>query len=307
MTNTHNGPLDCVTGAFGYTGSRIASRLLAAGRRVRTLTNHPRADSPLSRDLEVRTLDFKDSAALSRSLEGAEVLYNTYWIRFPFRGVDFDGAVENTFALIRAAKRAGVRRVVHVSISHASPDSPLPYFRGKGQIETFLRDSDLSHAIVRPTLLFGGEDILINNIAWLLRRLPVFGIPGNGGYFVQPVCVDDVADLAVDSARAKENVVVEAAGPERFTFDELVSHVREAVDSRCRIIHLAPEVAIWTGGVLGWLVRDVLITRNEVRGLMDGLLVPEGVPKASTRFSTWLPAHAADLGRRYASEMKRRR
>jgi len=307
VTSVQDAPFDCVTGAFGYTGSRIATRLLAAGRRVRTLTNHPGADSPLSRDLEVRPLDFADPAALARSLEGAEVLYNTYWIRFPFRGVDFDGAVENTFALIRAARSAGVRRIVHVSISHASPDSPLPYFRGKGRIEAFLRDSDVSHAIVRPTLLFGGEDILINNIAWLMRRLPLFGIPGDGRYFVQPVCVDDVADLAIDAAKAKENAVVEAAGPERFTFDELVTQVREAVGSRCRIIHLAPEVAIWTGSALGWLTRDVLITRNEIRGLMDGLLVPEGAARAPTRFSAWLPAHAVDLGRRYASEVKRRR
>jgi len=207
-------PVDAVTGAFSYTGRYIARRLLEDGRRVRTLTNHshrPGADD-LEEKIEVEPLQFQDRKRLAAALRGADVLYNTYWIRFPHSGLDFDRAVANTRTLMQAAADAGVRKVVHISVSNPSVDSPLPYYAGKARAEDVVRESGLAHAIVRPTLVFGPGDILINNIAWLLRNVPVFAIPGLGRYKLQPVAAEDVAEIAVWASQQPDSVTVDAAG-----------------------------------------------------------------------------------------------
>ena len=297
--------LSIVTGAFGYTGKYIAKRLLDQGSRVRTLTRTPVSRSPFGDDVEARPLDFGDPSGLFASLEGADILYNTYWVRFARRGVTHDTAVENSRALLRAAVEAGVRRVVHISITNATQDSPLPYFRGKALAEMAVRDSGLSYAIVRPTVLFSPEDILINNIAWFLRRFPLFPIPGRGGYPVQPVFVDDVAQLAVEAGKGVDDVAIDAVGPETFAFEEMVRLLARRVGSRSRLVSTPPPAALLAARVAGRLVRDVVLTKDELDGLMAGLLVSADPPTASTRFTTWLEAEGASLGQRYASELTR--
>ncbi len=236
---------------------------------------------------------------------GAAALYNTYWVRFDRGGMTFERAVANTRTLIRAATEAGIRRFVHISVSNPSEDSPLPYFRGKAIVERALIESGLSYAILRPTVLFGKEDILINNIAWMLRRLPVFGVFGSGEYRLQPAYVGDVAALAVEQANRLENAVVDAVGAEIYAFEELVRLVRSAIGSRAIIAHVPPALALAASRMIGWLMRDVLITRDEVSGLMANLLVSSQPPTCPTRFSQWLREHADQVGIRYASELKR--
>lgn len=179
--------LNVVTGAFGYTGKHIARHLLDIGKQVRTITGHPDRDNPFGGRVPAFPFNFDNPAALVKNLRGATTLYNTYWVRFNRGRVSFDTAVENTRKLISACVDAGVQRIVHVSITNASADSPLPYFRGKGLLETEIIQSGLSYAIIRPTVIFGPEDVLINNIAWLLRRFPVFAVPGAGDCRLQPV------------------------------------------------------------------------------------------------------------------------
>ena len=297
--------ISVVTGAFGYTGKYIARRLLDQGSRVRTLTRTPVSRSPFGEEVEVRPLDFGAPPQLVASLEGADILYNTYWVRFARGGVTHDTAVENSRALLRAAVEAGVRRVVHISITNATQDSPLPYFRGKALAEMAVRDSGLSYAIVRPTVLFSPEDILINNIAWFLRRFPLFPIPGRGGYPVQPVFVDDVARLAVEAGTGVDDVAIDAVGPETFTFEEMVRLLARRVGSRSRLVRTPPSAALLAARIAGRLVRDVVLTKDELDGLMAGLLVSADPPTGSTRFSTWLEAEGAPLGQRYASELTR--
>ena len=297
--------ISVVTGAFGYTGKYIARRLLDQGSRVRTLTRTPVSRSPFGDHVEVRPLDFGDPSGLVASLEGVDILYNTYWVRFARGGVTHDTAVENSRALLRAAAEAGVRRVVHVSITNATQDSPLPYFRGKALVEMAVRDSGLSYAIVRPTVLFSPEDILINNIAWFLRRFPLFPIPGRGGYPVQPVFVDDVARLAVEAGTGAGDVAIDAVGPETFTFEEMVRLLARRVGSRSRLVRTPPSAALLAARIAGRLVRDVVLTKDELDGLMAGLLASADPPTASTRFTEWLEAEGASLGQRYASELTR--
>jgi NADH dehydrogenase len=292
--------LAVVTGAFSYTGAAIAERLLADGLRVRTLSRRDDPSSPLHGRVEVAALQFADEPALVESLRGARVLYNTYWIRFEHAGSTFDRAVANTRTLFRAARSAGVERVVHLSVSNPSEDSPLPYFRGKAHCEQAVAESGLEHTIVRPTLVFGPRDILVNNIAWILRRFPVFLVPGNGRYRVQPVSVEDVAEIAVMASGA-----IDAAGPEVFTFDELVRAVGAAVGRRRPLVHVAPGATLALGGVVGAACRDVLLTRDEVAGLLAELLVSQAPPLAAKSFGEWLASHGGDLGRRYVSELAR--
>jgi len=171
---------DVVTGAFSYTGKYVTRLLLKAGGRVRTLTNHPERANIFGGQVEIAPLDFADRASLVESLRGASVVYNSYWVRFNHGRATFVEAVANSRVLIQAAKEAGVRRIVHLSIANPSIDSHLPYYSGKGQVEKSLIDSGLSYAILRPTVIFGAKDILINNIAWFARHFPVFAIPGSG-------------------------------------------------------------------------------------------------------------------------------
>ena len=202
-----------VTGAFSYSGKYIARRLLERGEEVFTLTNHPNRPDPFNGKIKALPLNFANEAELTQSLRGTDVLVNTYWIRFDKGSNTQPKAVENTKILVDAAAKAGVKRIVHISITNPSPASHLPYFWGKAANEKAVIDSGMSYAILRPTVLFGKEDILINNIAWLLRRLPVFGLPGNGSYKLSPVYVDDLAQMAVDSVYRTDSYIWDAVGP----------------------------------------------------------------------------------------------
>ena len=296
---------DVVTGAFSYTGKYVTRRLLNAGRRVRTLTGHPERANMFGGQVEIAPLNFGDRANLVRSLRGASVLYNSYWVRFSHGRATFDEAVANSRALIHAAKEAGVRRIVHLSIANPSIDSHLPYYSGKAHVERAIVDSGLSYAILRPTVIFGVEDILINNIAWFARHFPVFAIPGSGQYQIQPIFVEDIADLAVSAAREKENLVLDAVGPEIFTFEDLVRLIAKAIPSKTRLIHFPPFVALGMLRFIDPIVGDVILTREEIEGLMANLLVSKQSATGQTRFSEWLAQNASILGTTYASELAR--
>jgi uncharacterized protein YbjT (DUF2867 family) len=291
-----------VTGAFSYTGSFIAARLLARGDTVRTLSRTP---APAGSPIVAHPFAFDDPAALTRSLEGARVLYNTYWIRFPRGSSTFERAVANTRVLLRAARDAGIERVVHVSVTKPTRTSPLPYFRGKAELEDAVRASGLGYGIVRPTLIFGPRDILVNNIAWILRRFPLFVVPGSGAYPVQPVSAADTARICVEAGGARENVVMDAAGPDTFAFADLVRSVARAIGVRRRTVGAPPAVAHALGLLIGAAVRDVLLTRDEIAGLTLGLLVSDEPPLGRDRFADWLAGHAQELGRSYVSELAR--
>jgi NADH dehydrogenase len=296
-----------VTGAFGYSGRYIATRLLEQGQTVITLTNSMNRANPFGGKVRAYPLAFADPGKLAAALAGVDVLYNTYWVRFNHRTFTHAQAVQNTLALFEAARRAGVRRVVHVSITNPSEASPLEYFSGKAQLERALQASGLSHAILRPTVLFGREDILINNIAWALRRFPFFAVFGDGAYRLQPVHVDDLADLAVTEGMRTENAVINAIGPETFAYRDLVHAVGTAIGRPRPLVNVSPGMGCFFGKLLGVFMRDTFITREEIRGLMDELLYVTTPPTGKTPLTTWMQKNAARLGLHYASELNRRR
>lgn len=299
--------LHVVTGAFGYSGKYIASRLLKAGKKVHTLTNSPNRANPFGGEVTASPFHFNDAGKLAASLQGATVLYNTYWVRFNHRDFTHQDAIENTIKLFQAAKEAGLRRIVHISITNPSEDSELEYFSGKARLERELINTGLSYAILRPTVLFGKEDILINNIAWVLRRLPVYGVFGDGSYRLQPIYVDDLARLAVAEGVGKENKIIDAIGPETFTYRELVQKIGEIIGHPRPIISVRPELGFLAGYLIGKLVGDTFITREEIQGLMGDLLYTSSPPAGEIKLSDWAREHADQLGHQYASELARRR
>lgn len=299
--------LHVVTGAFGFSGKYIAARLLSAGHRVRTLTNTRPQTDPHQGQVEARPLDFSDERGLVEALRGAAVFYNTYWVRFNYGCFSYAQALDNSRKLLKSCREAGVGRIVHLSITNPSEDSPYEYFRDKAILERLIRESGLSHAILRPAVLFGTEGILINNIAWMLRRFPVFAIFGDGDYKLQPIHVDDLARLAVEQGQARENRIINAIGPETFTFRKLVETIGRAIGKRRPIISVSADTAYRIARKVGTLTGDILLTRDEIDGLMDNLLYVDDQPAGTTRLTQWLDENSETLGRHYASELARRR
>jgi NADH dehydrogenase len=293
-----------VTGAFSYSGKYIARRLLERGEEVITLTGHPNRTDPFGGKIKAFPLDF-DEASMTRSLQGVDILVNTYWVRFDKGENTQPRAVENTRKLVNAAKAAGVKRMVHISITNPSAESHLPYFWGKAANEKAVISSGMSYAILRPTVLVGDEDILINNIAYLLRRFPFFALPGDGSYKLQPVHVDDVADLAVEGVYRSDNYVIDAVGPDIFTFKEMVQLISEKIGVKRPLIPVPPRLALLAAQFISLFVRDVVLTPEEVDGLMAGLLVSKEPPRGKTRLADWLEKNKDRVGTKYASEIEK--
>jgi NADH dehydrogenase len=296
---------DLVTGAFSYSGARIAELLLESGRGVRTLTFHPDRPHRLQARVEALPYRFDDPSALARSLEGVTTLYNTYWVRFERGGTTFATAIANSKALFEAARRAGVARIVHVSIANPSVESPLPYYRGKALVEQALAASGVAYSIVRPTFFFGGGDILTNNIAWVVRHMPVFVVPGDGRYLVQPIHVDDFAQICLRAAHGSTGTITDAVGPDVMTFEQLVRAVRDVLRKRRPILHAPPAAMAALSHALGVVVRDVVLTADEIRGLTAGVLVSDQPALGRVSFLEWLQENASTLGLKYANELDR--
>ena len=296
-----------ITGAFGYSGSFITELLLEKGYEVKTLTNSLNRKNPFEGNVHAVAFNFDQPEQLTEDLKGAEALINTYWVRFNHDQFNHSQAVKNTFTLFDAAKKAGVKRIVHTSITNPSLESELEYFHGKAEIELKLKNLGVPYSILRPAVLFGGQDILINNIAWTLRKFPVVCVFGKGDYKLQPIHVRDFAELAVSQITAEKNSIIDAIGPETYAYRDLVKTIGQILGKNRPILSVPVWLGYWSCWLLGKVVGDVVITRQEIKGLMDGLLCTESKPAGPTKLSEWAKTHAGQLGQHYASELQRRR
>ena len=297
--------MDIVTGAFGYIGRYITAQLLAAGRPVRTITTHVDKPNPFGSKVDAYPYNFTNREGLIESLKGAQTLYNTYWIRFEHGGQTFDQAVNNTKILFECAVKAGIKRIVHISVTKASVDSALPYYVGKGRQEEAVKSLGIDYSIVRPSLVFGIEDILVNNIAWLTRKFPLIPIMGDGRYQLRPVYVDDLASIAIGTVKKRGSTTIDAIGPENYSYLEFVKTIAKALGKKPLLIKVPPKMGILLGRMIGLIVRDVILTDEELKGLMSNLLTSTQQPNGATKFSKWIEENSSIIGRSYSSELDR--
>ena len=301
-----------ITGVLGYSGRYIAAEAKRRGWRVVGLTNSA-GRLPNEAGYELRPMPWSTQEDV---LAGVDVLVNTYWVRFSYSGAGHAAfshaeAVQNTKQLFDAAKRAGVKRVVHTSITKPDAASELPYFRGKAELEAALAASGIPHSILRPAILFGdtpAESILINNMAWSLRHLPAVGTFGWGHYRMQPIHVQDYAELAMNEAEATEpHRVLDAVGVEVYTFRDMWKQLARSMNLWRPVLPVPAGVGYLAARVLGALVGDVVLTRDEIAGLSQDRLAVTGAGVGRRRLSDWVQLHASTLGRQYASELARRK
>ena len=295
-----------ITGALGYTGKVVAEQLLEQGIPLRTLTNSPNRPNPFGDAIDIKPLAFDNPDALARTLDGAAVLYNTYWVRFNHKLFSFEQAITNTKILFEAAKRAGVERIVHVSILHADEADDLGYYKGKHELEDALAETGITHSILRPGVLFGRSDILVNNIAWALRHMPIFGVFGDGTYRLRPLHVEDMAALLIEHANMSGDITADAVGPEGFSYIELIRTLAKILKVRRPIMRIPTPIAFACSRLLNPFVKDVIITKEEVKGLTRGLLDSENPATGNIHLTQWAKEHRDTLGCRYASEVGRR-
>lgn len=295
-------PLAVITGAFSYIGAAAARSLLQRGFRIHTLTN--RRPPPHSDRITSAPLRF-DAAYLAQQLRGADVFVNTYWVRLPFQGQTFASAADSCKTLISAASAAAVPRFVHVSVSNASLSSTLGYYREKAVVDEAVRCSGLSYAIVRPTLVVGPNDVLTANIAWFLRQFPVFPVPEGGSYRLQPVTLDDTGRIIADAALAREDQDIDAAGPVTWTFREYVQLLSRACRANAWIVGTPSWMALGALRMIEPLLGDVILTREELIGLQQELLVSHAPPLGAESVESWLMEHGPHIGKTYVNDVRR--
>jgi len=298
-----------ITGASGFIGGAISHRLIGRDE-IRSLTSHPEKNR-FGERVQSFAYDFDAPMRMEEAFRGVDVFVNSYYVRFNYGRATFELAVDRTRELIALARLAGVRKIVHVSVSNADERSDLPYYSNKGRIERLVRESGLDYTILQPAIVVGPGDILVNNIAFFLRRLPVFTIFERGDYRVQPITVDAFADLAIEAIDAIDgphgNATLPVAGPRDWIFLDLVRAVHAAVGSRARIVHAPAALALAGLKVAGLFLGDVVLTPDEVKGLTREYLYVERPLRRGADFAEWLaqPGVASTLGRRYQSELAR--
>ena len=293
-------PRAVITGAFSYTGAAVAAELLGRGWQVHTLTNRT---GPQGSPIGASPLRFEPEH-LRRELTNADAFINTYWIRLSHAGQTFASAVEHSAMLLQAAVAAKVGKVVLVSVSNAAEGRDLGYYRGKATVEDHLRHLPIRRAIIRPTLVVGPRDVLTGNIAWLLRRFPCLPVPASRAR-LQPITLADTARIVADAASTESDEELDAAGPEVITFIAYVRMVARACRLR-RFVFPAPAWLAMAGlRLIEPLLRDVVLTRQELVGLEQELLLSREPPRGRESVADWLRSHGEMLGRGYVNDRDR--
>ncbi len=298
----NNKMVSVITGAESFIGKYISNLLITLNYKIRSFTNK---SIDQRRGIEFHPYNFNNLEEVTKIFQGADYFFNTYWIRFNFKDKTFEKAYENTKSLIDCAKLAGVKKILHISITKANSLSPLKYFKYKGLIEEYIINSGVSYVILRPTVVFGKEDILINNIIWFLRRFPIFPIFGRGDYLIQPIYVLDLAKIAVEKALNSENSIIDCAGPEVFSFRELIQKIKSAIDSKSIIINLPTIIVFYLLKFLSFFLKDVILTKDEILALKGNLLHSKAPPLGKENLIEWIKKEKDCLGNGYRSELLR--
>ena len=302
-----------ITGAFSFSGRFIAEELLKTGEKVETLTGHPRPEFPYFNKITIKQFNFDNFDAMVENFRGVNTFYNSYWIRFPHGNTTWRDAIVNSKKLFRACKIAGVKKIVHISVTNPNLDSPYSYFKGKAVVEELLKRSGVPYTILRIAWMYEEGDILVNNIAWILKRLPIFGVFGGGSYKLQPVSLRTLGKVAVENRYLGDktiniNKIIDVIGPETYTYYEFVSLINKSIKAKTLILPspwFAVYIPIFVSKILNIVLRDRLLTIDEIYSLKDNLLLTDSQPIGEKSFKKWVIRNKERLGLKWANEIKR--
>jgi len=272
--------LSCATvfGGTGFVGRRVVRHLRESGTRVRIVSRHPR----LGEDdgIEQIAADAHDERSVEAAVAGADGVVNAISLYVEHRRDTFHSVhVETAAKIARTARRAGIRRFVHVSGISADTASPSPYIRSRGEGEAAVQTAFPGAVIVRPAVMFASDDAFLTTILRLLRSLPAYPIFGDGRTMLQPVYVDDVAAAIAQILRQSQKPypVYELAGPRVYSYEELLRTIARIAGLRPVLIRM--PFAFWgaLAGVAEMLPRPPL-TRNQVELMQIDTTASDNLP-----------------------------
>ncbi len=257
-----------ITGASGFVGRNLLASLgrdgLAGGVRA-LISERPGAARELPSTavpLDIRRVDVRRPESLRGAFEGVETVVHTVAIPTERHGRFGDVNVAGVSNVVAEAERAGVERLVHLAAIGASPDSPYPYLRSKGQGQAIVRGSRIPSVVLRPSLLFGEGDDFFPRLSFSLA-FPVVPVPGDGQARFQPLHVRDLAAALRSAMHRPIHDVIgvhEVGGPEIVTYDELLAEAALALGKRRRTLHVPVPLMKPGAWALGLVLRDPPVT-----------------------------------------------
>ncbi len=264
-----------LTGATGFVGGGVLTRLLRRGHDVKVLVRNTDRAARL-RDfggVELVPGGLDDEAAVRSLVGGAEAVVHLVGIIAEAKGQTYQRVhVDATARLASAATAAGVRRFVHMSALGARSDAAATaYLRSKAAGEDAVRRSGLAHTILRPAIIAGPGNVPLKLMCDVLRLAPVLPVVGNGRYRMQPVWLDDVAEVfAVALERPDLVGTFDIAGPEQLTWHEMMDRLEAALGVRRPRIGV-PLPLVRLGAMAGDLAPGLApITSEQMQMLLEG-------------------------------------
>ena len=254
-----------VTGANGFVGRHVISRLLLGGHEVRALVSERAgAEKELlatpGRTVDVRRSDVRKPETLRGAFDGIDAVIHTVAVPTERRQKFADVNVAGVAHVVAEARRAGVGRIVHMGALGGDAASPYPYLRSKGKGEDLIRASGIPHVIFQPSLLFGEGDDFFPRLAFSLS-FPVVPVPGDGKARFQPVHVDDIAQaLVVAVQRSAISGTHQIGGAEPVTYDEMLAETMRGTGKRRPTVHVPVPLMKPPAVVMGLVMADPPVT-----------------------------------------------
>ncbi len=262
-----------VTGATGFVGSHLCRELAARGHAVTALVREGSSAERLAgENISFARGDITRPESLPPAFQGCDAVVHLVGIIRERPGQTFEGIhAEGTASVVRAARQAGVRRLVHMSAAGTRPDAASSYHRTKWLGEEAVRASGLEWVVLRPSLIFGRGDGFTTTMMDLVRRAPVVPVIGSGKNLMQPVAVGDVCAAFAASVEEERHTgqTYELGGPDRLTYEEIVRMVVRAMGLRRRFVHIPAGLMMPVAAVLSRLSPRFPLTPDQIRMLQE--------------------------------------
>jgi uncharacterized protein YbjT (DUF2867 family) len=272
--------MSCATvfGGTGFVGRRVVRRLRESGARVRIVSRH--RGQAEDDGIEQIAADAHDERSVEAAIAGADGVVNAISLYVEHGSDTFHSVhVEAAAKIARAARRAEIRRLVHISGIGANTVSPSPYIRSRGEGEAAVQTAFPGAVIVRPAVMFASDDAFLTTILRLLRSLPAYPIFGDGRTRLQPVYADDAAAAIAQILRQsrKPYPVYELAGPRVYSYEELLRTIARIAGLRPVLMRM--PFALWDAlAGLAEMLPQPLLTRNQVELMQIDTTASENLP-----------------------------